>query len=117
MDNIFIRRITACGLIRPNVMDSTLPRNGVIICAKLDGWHQAEREEEESEMNVSASVIGLDISKNVFVAVGRDDIGREVFRKKLSRGQVLAFFANAAVARVGIEACAGAHYWARKLSE
>ena len=68
-------------------------------------------------MNVSASVIGLDISKNVFVAVGRDDIGREVFRKKLSRGQVLAFFANAAVARVGIEACAGAHYWARKLSE
>ncbi|ASL28906.1 IS110 family RNA-guided transposase [Azotobacter chroococcum] len=67
-------------------------------------------------MNCVATVIGLDISKNVFVAVGRDDQGREAFRKKFSRHQVLAFFAKAAPAKVGIEACASAHHWARALA-
>jgi transposase len=52
----------------------------------------------------------------VFVAVGRDDQGREAFRKKLSRRQVPAFFARATPAKVGIEACSGAHYWARALA-
>ncbi|HFH4315059.1 IS110 family transposase [Pseudomonas aeruginosa] len=68
-------------------------------------------------MNCVATVIGLDISKSVFVAVGRDDQGREAFRKKLSRHQVLAFFARATPAKVGIEACAGAHHWARALAD
>lgn len=53
-------------------------------------------------MNCVATVIGLDISKNVFVAVGRDDQGREAFRKKFSRHQVLAFFAKAAPRRVPV---------------
>jgi transposase len=66
-------------------------------------------------MNGSASVIGLDIAKNVFVAVGLDERGKQVLKKKLARCEVLPFFANLKSAAVGIEACAGAHYWARKL--
>lgn len=68
-------------------------------------------------MNVSASVVGLDIAKNVFVAVGLNERGKQVFKKKLGRSEVLAFFANLAPTAIGIEACAGAHYWARKLNE
>lgn len=42
-------------------------------------------------MSCIATVIGLDISKDVFVAVRRDKQGRETFRKKRSRHQILAF--------------------------
>lgn len=68
-------------------------------------------------MNGSVSVIGLDIAKNVFVAVGLDEKGKQVLKKKLARCEVLAFFTNLQPVAIGIEACAGAHYWARKLKE
>lgn len=66
-------------------------------------------------MNDSVTVVGLDIAKLVFVAVGMNDKGKVMWKKKLARGEVLAFFTTLAVLRIGIEACAGAHYWARKL--
>lgn len=68
---------------------------------------------EESEMN--ATTIGLDIAKQVFQVHGVDRAGKTVLRKQLKRGQVLAFFANLPPAVIGIEACAGSHYWAREL--
>lgn len=68
-------------------------------------------------MNTNAAVIGLDIAKNVFVAVGLTERGKVVLKKKLTRGEVLAFFANLPGTAVGIEACAGAHYWARELTK
>jgi len=40
-----------------------------------------------------AHTIGLDIAKYVFQAHGADGSGAIVFRKKLRRAQVLAFFA------------------------
>jgi transposase len=36
-------------------------------------------------------------------------------RKRLRRGQVLAFFAEIPRCLVGMEACATAHHWAREL--
>jgi transposase len=66
-------------------------------------------------MNATAKVIGLDIAKNVFVAVGRDAHGKVVLKRKLSRGEVLSSFANMPATAIGIESCAGSHYWARKL--
>ncbi len=66
-------------------------------------------------MNTIAKVIGLDIAKNVFVAVGHDAQGKIVWKKKLSRSEVLPAFANMVATRVAIEACAGSHYWARQL--
>jgi len=71
----------------------------------------------ESTMNTNAAVIGLDIAKNVFVAVGLTEHGRIVLKKKLARHEVLSFFANLPGTAVGIEACAGAHYWARELNK
>jgi transposase len=59
--------------------------------------------------------IGFDIAKNVFQLHGVDANGKTALRKQLKRNQVLAFFANMAPCRIGLEACSGAHYWAREL--
>jgi transposase len=61
------------------------------------------------------TTIGLDLAKTVFQVHGADDGGNPVLRKKLRRGQVLGFFAGLSPCRVGMEACASAHYWAREL--
>ena len=61
------------------------------------------------------TTIGLDIAKNVFQVHGVDAKGNVVLLKVLKRWQVLEFFANRAPSLIGMEACAGAHYWAREL--
>jgi transposase len=62
-----------------------------------------------------ATTIGLDIAKSVFQAHGADAAGAVVFRKKLSRGRLLAFFEAQPPCVVAMEACAGAHHWGREL--
>jgi transposase len=64
---------------------------------------------------MNSTTIGLDIAKNVFQLHGVDAHGKAVLRKQLKRSQVLAFFANLPPCLVGLEACAGAHYWTREL--
>ena len=59
-------------------------------------------------------MIGLDLAKNVFQVHGSDAAG-QVFRRKLRWAQVELFFAKLAPCVVGMEACGGAHYWARVL--
>ena len=55
------------------------------------------------------------MAKTVFQVHGADGAGRPVLRRKLRRGKVLAFFAGLPSCLVGMEACAGAHYWAREI--
>ena len=64
-------------------------------------------------MNITT--IGLDIAKNVFQLHGTDANGKTVLRKQLKRKQLLEFFANLLPCLIGLEACGGAHYWAREL--
>lgn len=59
--------------------------------------------------------IGLDIAKNKFQVHGVDKQGKKLFNKQLNRKDVLPYFANLPLCLVGIEACGGAHYWAREL--
>jgi len=61
------------------------------------------------------TTIGLDIAKNVFHAHGADERGRVVFSKRISRGKLLEFFAAHPRCMVALEACGGAHHWARQL--
>lgn len=61
------------------------------------------------------TTIGLDLAKNVFQVHGVNERGKAVLRKQLKRDQVATFFANLPSCLVGIEACASAHHWARKL--
>jgi transposase len=64
---------------------------------------------------MNLTTIGLDIAKTVFQLHGVDRNGKPVLRKQLKRNQVLAYFANLPPCLIGLEACAGAHYWAREL--
>src|SRR5689334_4040490 len=61
------------------------------------------------------TTIGLDLAKHVFQVHGIDAQGTTVLRKRLRRGQVLAFFSRIPRCVIGLEACATAHYWAREL--
>lgn len=63
------------------------------------------------------STIGLDLAKNVFQAHGADATGAPVFRRKLRRDQVLAFFASQPSCLVAMEACPGAHHWGREIGK
>ena len=63
------------------------------------------------------SIIGLDLAKQVFQVHGARVDGSVVLRKKLTRGQLLAFFSKLPPCIVAMEACATAHYWAREIGE
>jgi hypothetical protein len=73
--------------------------------------------QEASPMKQEMSVLGIDIAKRVFHAVGMDNTGKIVFRKRLSRHDLMPFLAKLPPARIGMEACGGAHYWARRFRE
>lgn len=59
--------------------------------------------------------IGIDLAKSVFQIHGVDAEGTVTVRKKLRRAEVLKFFAALEPCLVGMEACATAHFRARKL--
>lgn len=59
--------------------------------------------------------IGLDIAKNVFHVHGADGRGAMLFSRRLTRGKLLDFFAGQPACTVALEACGGAHHWARQL--
>jgi transposase len=56
------------------------------------------------------------LAKSVFQIHGADERGAVALRKKLRRAQVVNFFAGLAPCVVAMEACAGAHYWAREIA-
>ena len=62
------------------------------------------------------STIGLDLAKHVFQVHGADIAGSPLFNRKLRRGEVLRFFEKLPPCLVGMEACGGAHYWAREIA-
>jgi transposase len=61
------------------------------------------------------SRIGVDTSKHIFQLHGVDGSERVIVRRKLRRKEVLEFFATVEPTVIGLEACGGAHYWAREL--
>lgn len=61
------------------------------------------------------TTIGMDLAKNVFHLVCCDKRGKIVKKRMLKRHQVLTHFANLSPCLIGMEACGGAHYWAREL--
>lgn len=61
--------------------------------------------------------IGVDTSKYIFQLHGVDGAEQPVLRKRLSRKQMLEFFAKLPPTVIGMEACGAAHYWARELGK
>src|SRR6266571_6901481 len=73
--------------------------------------------QETSPMKQEMSVLGIDIAKHVLHAVGMDERGKIVLRKRLSRHDLMPFLAKLPPVRIGMEACGGAHYWARRFRD
>ena len=61
------------------------------------------------------SLIGIDLGKHCFFLHAHDSHGHEVWRKKFTRAQLLTSLVSYPACTVAMEACAGAHWLARKL--
>jgi transposase len=62
------------------------------------------------------ATVGLDLAKSVFQVHAISDAGDILVRRALRRSQVLDFFHKLPACRIGMEACASAHYWAREIA-
>lgn len=63
-------------------------------------------------MNITT--LGIDIAKSVFQLHGTNKRGKVELKKRLRRTQLLAYMQQLPPCLVGMEACGGAHYWAKK---
>ncbi|MFK0380359.1 IS110 family transposase [Pandoraea sp. NPDC090278] len=62
------------------------------------------------------TLVGIDLGKHTFHLHGQDGKGKVIFRKKLGRKQLIEFFNTFHSCTVVMEACAGSHHMARKLT-
>jgi transposase len=60
--------------------------------------------------------IGIDTSKAVFTLHGIDHAERPTLRLNLRRAQMISFFTKLPPTEIAMEACGGAHHWARELT-
>lgn len=65
---------------------------------------------------MEVNTIAIDLAKNVFALCGANAGGQLVWHKELRRAQLLGFMRKRTPCVVGMEACGGAHYWARQLA-
>jgi transposase len=63
---------------------------------------------------MSIITVGIDLAKNVFAVHGVDDNGKATLVKpKVPRDKLLELVAQLPPCLIGMEACSGAHHWAR----
>ncbi len=64
---------------------------------------------------MSIVTVGIDLAKNVFALHGVDDNGKPVLVKpKVARDKLAELIAELPPCVIGMEACSGAHHWARQ---
>jgi transposase len=61
------------------------------------------------------TTLGIDLAKSIFRLHGVDARGTVALRRQLTRKQLRPVLAKLSPCLVGMEACAGAHYWAREI--
>lgn len=66
---------------------------------------------------MKVTTLGIDLAKNIFQLHGVDQRGVAVVRRRLTRQQLVPFLTKLSPCLVGIEACGGAHFWAREISK
>ncbi len=62
-----------------------------------------------------ATVYGIDLGKSSFHTIAMDVTGKPVQKLTLSRATIFTFFSNAPASIIGMEACPGSQWLARKL--
>ena len=62
--------------------------------------------------------VGIDLAKNVFAVHGVNESGKPVLvRPEVARAKLLELIAHLPPCLIGMEACSGAHHWAREFAE
>jgi transposase len=61
------------------------------------------------------TTVGIDLAQNLFHVHGVNESGKVVIKKQMRRDQIADLFVNLPACLIGMEACGGAHHWARKL--
>lgn len=64
----------------------------------------------------NAITVGIDLAKNLFSLHGVDAAGQVVLRKTVSRTRLMELVAQLPPCLIGMEACSGAHEWARRFA-
>jgi transposase len=95
-------------------MKWTRPLCGSAVISQNDFKTSETMQPQEASSMKKLRVVGLDMAKQVFHLVGMDEHGTILGRKRLYRAQVLACIAQRPPTRMGMEACGGAPYWARR---
>jgi len=61
--------------------------------------------------------VGIDIAKNVFQVHYVDEATGAIVNRQIKRAKFLEFFVNRSPCLIGMQACGGAHHWARQLTQ
>lgn len=73
-------------------------------------YHLTKRDRSMNDIKT----LGIDLAKNIFQLCGTDATGKIVLTKRLKRKDFASYICNLPPCLIGMEACGGAHYWARK---
>ena len=65
----------------------------------------------------NVTTVGIDLAKNVFSLHAVDGRGMVVLRKTVSRARLVSVVAQLPACVIGLEACSGAHEWARRFAQ
>jgi transposase len=66
------------------------------------------------EKSMAILTVGIDLAKNVFAVHGVNEAGKpELLRPSVPRAKLHALLAVLPPCTIGMEACSGAHHWAR----
>jgi transposase len=68
------------------------------------------------EAVMSVTLLSIDLAKNIFQLHGVDERGRPVLSRRISRTKLLQAVLDIPCCRIVMEACGGAHYWARRFA-
>jgi transposase len=63
------------------------------------------------------TTVGIDLAKSVFSLHGVDGAGRAALRRTVRRDRLLEVVASLSPCLIGMEACSGAHEWARRFKQ
>lgn len=72
---------------------------------------------KHSELEKEIKVLGIDLAKQSFQVHGVNDKGVTVLRRNFSREKLFELVVRLKPCLIGMEACGGAHYFARKFKE
>ena len=110
-----------------------VPRRGIYECKGLPAlgsmccrarYHDATLETSypstglKKEQPMAIITVGIDLAKNVFAVHGIGTAGRpELVRPEVRRHKLLELVASLPPCLIGMEACSGAHHWARQFEK